>query len=228
MCSYCHDEILPVCRHAWLTAGALKKKYGEKYYTGSKDGIGARPKQLDERYFGKSGTITVGLAKYNENPWYRVFGDAAAAVAGAGDKLGGIFAAFNPHKSVEWSWALSSAKAGYRYKNEEYDEDPNQPKRAYRVDWKDGNQSWNLCVSDWDAVFVPVRSARMKAENGSWKEESGNEDFLREWIEDGNWQPLDGSARHDYAVAGKMPTLPQMHKSGSGLDWKRLADLLYH
>lgn len=221
--------LLSVPIHRWLKGDGTSDTGVAFVPDSAYKGKRANPYVLKKDYFGRKGTITVGLAKYNENPWYRVFGDAAAAVAGAGDKLGGIFAAFNPYKHVEWSWAFSSAKAGYRYKNEEYkDEDPdsNQPKRAYRVDWAN-DRDWNLCVSDWDAVFVPVRSARMKAENGNWVE-NGNEDFLRGWVENGNWQPLDGSARHDYAVAGKMPGLPQMHKSGSGLDWKRLADLLYH
>lgn len=187
----------------------------------------ACPLVLKEEYFGQRGTITVGLARYNENPWARVFGPKSEVARNGMDRLAGIFAAFNPYKHVEWSWAFSAAKAGYREKGGEYD-----GTRAYRVDWDSQDPSWNLCVSDWDAVFVPVRSACMEAKDGSWKLTSGNNDFLKKWIESGDWKAFDGFNPPQYDLARNgMPRLPRMHNARGtihDINWTRLRDMLYH
>ena len=169
----------------------------------------------DEDEFGEKGTITVGLACYNENPWYGIFQNSAGVGRGI---LSGIFAAFNPYKDVEWSWAFSSAKAGYKFKNEDLD------RRDYMIDWKGSNQSWNLCQSDWDAVFVPVRRAVSKAEDGEWTYREGPP--LDAWIKNGDWQPLKNSG--GAYVVSNMPRLPGMNGSGSGINWNRVAEMLYH
>ena len=126
----------------------------------------ARPNWLIREYFGEDGTITVGLACYNENPWYRIFQNSAGVGKGI---LGGIFAAFNPYKDVEWSWAFSSAKTGYKFVSGDADYSQaydNINSRSYVVHWRDGN--WNLSQSDLDAVFVPVRRAVSLAEDRAW------------------------------------------------------------
>ena len=179
------------------------------------EGAQARPLILRDTYFGEKGTITVGLACYNENPWYGIFQNSAGVGRGI---LSGIFAAFNPYKDVEWSWAFSSAKAGYKFKNEDLD------RRDYMIDWKGSNQSWNLCQSDWDAVFVPVRRAVSKAEDGEWTYREGPP--LDAWIKNGDWQPLKNSG--GAYVVSNMPRLPGMNGSGSGINWNRVAEMLYH
>lgn len=200
---------------------------GSEAHDGYFDAHPAYPKRLKDSYFGSAGTITVGLAKYNENPWARVFGPKTEVSRNGMDRLAGIFAAFNPYKHVEWSWAFSSAKAGYREKGGEYD-----GTRAYRVDWDSQDPSWNLCVSDWDAVFVPVRSACMEAKDGSWKLTSGNNDFLKKWIESGDWKAFDGFNPPQYDLARNgMPRLPRMHNARGtihDINWTRLRDMLYH
>lgn len=176
----------------------------------------ARPLVLRDTYFGEKGTITVGLACYNENPWYRIFKNSAGVGKGI---LGGIFAAFNPYKHVEWSWAFSSAKAGYKFKDE------NLETRDYMVDWN-GNQLWNLCQSDWDAVFVPVRRAVSMAKDRKWE---GGTSPLHDWIMGDGWEPL-GSLSVPYRVSS-MPDLPGMHVGGGssgGIQWNKVADMLYH
>lgn len=181
------------------------------------DGVAAMPLVLKESYFGEKGTITVGLACYNENPWYRIFKNSAGVGKGI---LGGIFAAFNPYKHVEWSWAFSSAKAGYKFKNESIDT------RNYMVDWN-GSQSWNLCQPDWDAVFVPVRRAMSKANDKEWVDDKFPP--LDNWVRGGDWQPLFSSGTI-YAVSS-MPDLPGMHRSGGSsgeIKWDDVARMLYH
>lgn len=185
---------------------------------------------MTEKYFGPAGTITVGLAKYNENPWFGVLKGVTKYVEN-GAALFGIHGAFNPF--VEWSWALSSAKAGYKFL-EQKDAPGDYLKEdacAYRVSWptSEKNRSWNLCQSDWDAVFVPVRSnwlgvAKEEDEEIRWREE-GSSDLL-----DGEWEPLGaGSASREFAVHN-IKGLPRMHNSGrvDTLQLGRLKDLFFH
>ena len=185
----------------------------EKYYE-TEEKYKARPLVLAKDYFGAAGTITVGIARYNENPWYRVLSRTASIGEGV---LGGIFGAFNPYRDVKWSWAFASAKAGYKSMYDSIDS------RNYMVHWKDdsGDGTWNLCQSDWDAVFVPVRRAASRAEwNGEEKESEwtySESAPLKEWV---------GSVE-----SAEMPNLPGMHDSSGAiknLNWNRLADLLYH
>lgn len=111
----------------------------------------ANPQVLTREYFGSNGTITVGIAVPNSNPFARIIGSVS-----------GIFSAFNP--GVAKTVCFSSAKAGYgRILGDANDN------RRYSIDWDDEQQSWNLCQSDWDAVFVPVRRAGSKAEKGAWQ-----------------------------------------------------------
>ncbi len=259
----------PICRNytqgirslisEWNYLGALDlgpcRVLGSSVINDRCSGEAARPLILNSFYFGETGTITVGLAKYNENPWYRILKTKTDA-AGI---LKGIFAAFNPYKYMEWTWAFSSAKAGYKYKG---DEEKDGEKRKYRIDWREGNQSWNLCQSDWDAVFVSVRRAVSQAKDGEWIDSNVPE--LGKWItdEDG-WKKLSGSSTVSYKV-GDMPALPGMdwnedgdtdwsiagddergrysglnwHQeaalirdsdgAGGNMLWKRLAEMLYH
>ena len=184
----------------------------DSYFAGKR----AEPIILKDSYFGEAGTITVGLAKYNENPWYRILKDKTDT-AGI---LKGIFAAFNPYRFVEWTWAFSSAKAGYKKSGDE--------KREYRIHGDTGG-AWNLCVDDWDAVFVPVRRAVSKAEtDGEW--DHSNTPPLRDWIENNSsWTSLSGAAV-TYNVSN-MPDLPLMdtrYGADGNLDWDKIAEMLYH
>ena len=177
----------------------------------------AKPYVLAKRYFGEAGTITVGLACYNENPWYKILGKSAGIGLGT---LDGIYGAFNPYRHVEWTWAFSSAKAGYKFKGDDPD------CRDYVVHWDGSEQSWNLCQSDWDAVFVPVRRAASVAENGGWSNTESAP--LRNWVEKGDWNPVDPSKTPPSYVVSSMPDLPGMNDEAGSIDWDKLANMLYH
>lgn len=131
----------------------------------------ARPNKLKKNYFGESGgnkgTITVGLAVENQNPWTSILGKT----------IKGIFSAFNIGGDVFplYTVCFASAKAGYKetlnWENSQAVEDD----RAYRVDWQN-EKDWNLRQSDWDAVLIPVRRAESLAVGGKWSD--GNMNFL--------------------------------------------------
>lgn len=74
------------------------QKY-DYYYTGER----AFPRKMKQAYFGSKGTITVGLAKQNTNPFFSVFRSAMEQ---------GFYSAFRPYN--DWTWCFSSAKAGYK------------------------------------------------------------------------------------------------------------------
>lgn len=124
----------------------------------------ARALVLESSYFGKEGTITVGIACKNENPWLSVLKTIS----------GGMFSAFDPYckKTV----VFASAKAGYRT----YDEGMTRKDRKYKIDWRN-EEEWNLYTSDWDAVLMPVRMAKTMATDRHWNPAEGN--FLGEWVE---------------------------------------------
>lgn len=150
----------------------------------------ARPRILTSEYFSGEGTISVGLAKIDENPFSRIFGKFASL---------GIFSAFNPFS--EWQVALSSAKAGYAH---DPDDDVG---RDYWVSWKkhwsrdSDKYTLNLSQSNWDAVFVPVRMAGsgVKADGREWPRPGSNNlrpqwhaekvsDHIQTWMTEMNWK----------------------------------------
>ena len=175
-----------------------------KCYVGER----AKPLVMRQNYFGRDGTIVVGLARKNENVWKRIF------ISAMGGGIEGLFKAFDP--TVLWSWAFSAAKAGYR------DVDSDVDKRDYRIDWQEDNQEWNLCQSDWDAVFVPVRQAETLATERIWTFGSGK--VLKSWVS-GKWQQV-GDDAPEPEIAMEAP--PGMAGSSENLDWGALSDALYH
>ena len=84
---------------------------GIVYITGEgRKPVYAKPLKLNRKYFGPAGTITVGLARRNENPWFSIFGRVT----------GGIYSAFSP-VSNSWTYCFASAKAGYKLYHEPED-----------------------------------------------------------------------------------------------------------
>mgnify|MGYP003309941736 CR=1 FL=1 len=172
----------------------------------------AKPLILRANYFGKAGTITVGIARRNVNVWKRLLG-----------VVEGLFSAFDP--DVAWTWAFASAKAGHMNKGDSPSD------RDYLVHWEGGNQEWNLCQSDWDAVFVPVRHAHSRgALVGSWIDSGSG---YSKWIGDeGGWKSIDGAS--DKTVDsnwGDVQAPRGMLTVGGArgkLDWEALGDVTYH
>ena len=150
--------------------------------TKSKDGFyetsdryRALPNKLKKEYFDKNGTITVGLAVKNQNPWTPILGSA----------IKGIFSAFNIGGTLTWTpqytVCFASAKAGWKETLNWDNDEGVENDRGYRIDWEDGD--WNLCQSDWDAVLIPVRRAESLASGRNWQRNVGS--FLATYVESG-------------------------------------------
>lgn len=185
--------------------GVIKAKdcYDSRY-----DGITAEPLALTSDFFGKNGTITVGLAIRNDNPWEPVLRLVRSW-------RNGIFSAFsiglNLPLTPQYTVCLASAKAGWKETLNWSNAEGVENDRAYRVDWEDGD--WNLCQSDLDAVLIPVRRAETLAEGRCWNGDVG--DFLADYVEENGL----GVSRNDMLSGGsKRMTLAQWHDDrGSNL-----------
>lgn len=177
----------------------------------------AMPWFVDLDYFSSDGTVSVGVARRADNVWSRITGTAQ-----------GLFAAFTP--SVQWTWAFSSAKAGYHRPS-----DSDRDSRAYDISWRGDSQGhgfetvdgerkyWNLCETDWDAVFLPVRKAKTMANASVWT--IGSTGFMQDWVT-GTWTPLGGGS-----VGSDMANVSAPPEVGGGrgkLDWGRITDVMYH
>lgn len=178
----------------------------------------AMPWFVDLDYFSSDGTVSVGVARRADNVWSKITGTAQ-----------GLFAAFTP--SVRWTWAFSSAKAGYHRPS-----DSDRDSRAYDISWRGDSQGhgfetvggerkyWNLCETDWDAVFLPVRKAKTMANASVWTI-AGSTSFMQNWVT-GTWTPLGGgSVGSDMA---NIPAPPEVGGGRSNLDWGRITDVMYH
>ena len=245
----CEYNPLTMSWHATVWADNDRSKDGaNKDYYETPDDYAAKPEILKPEYFGKEGTITVGLAVKNENPWCSVM----RLMARPEGQLSGLFAAFNHF--CEKTVVFSSAKAGYKF----LEEDEATGVRGYRIDWmgsedawQDRQQSWNLCQSDWDAVMVPVRMAKARAQGGEWV---GRKDFLLtlvrqlkvdddEMLSGGEHQPpqtaLDESLdtghyhmtslREEYAGGtGRVESRWRIGKPHQHPTWDKLTDRMFH
>ena len=191
-------------------------------YTGTFTGMKAMPLVVEQVYFGKAGTITVGLRRKNENVFLRIL-----------KTIEGIFKAFDP----DWNdgmdthtYVFASAKAGYKNKGDSADS------REYRIDWDPSNQDWNLCQSDWDAVFVPVCRAYSLAlgspVGGAWSEILSSDEMLKDWVVDSadEWKSLAGNGDDGYAyqdIEAPKGVLRGNEHNGT-LKWKELSHVMYH
>ena len=117
----------------------------------------AVPITLLPEFFGKSGSITVAIARKTPNPL------AAFTPQGRSMMAPGILSAFNVSAAggnrPEYMCAISSARAAYKQYNS--DKKKKLESSEYTVGYvkADREKTWNLSETDWDAVFLPVRHA---------------------------------------------------------------------
>ena len=192
-------------------------------YNSAYVGERAKPLILKQSYFGKAGTISVGIRQKNENVFLRMLG-----------KIEGIFKAFDPDWNEEGedthTYVFASAKAGYRDKGSSQSR-TDYGSRAYRIDWQPGNQDWNLCQSDWDAVFVPVRRAYSYASMGQWDDGYGD-GMLEDWVVNkaDEWKPLAGNGGDDYICDNIYAPGGVLRGNGHDgtLKWRELSHVMFH
>ena len=191
-------------------------------YNSAYVGERAKPLIMKPNYFGKAGTISVGIRRKNENVFLRFL-----------KTIEGIFMAFDPDWNGDGeethTYVFASAKAGYRDKGSTQSQ-TDYSSRAYRIDWDANDQDWNLCQSDWDAVFVPVRKAYSSAIVGIWLD--GEDDMLQEWVvEDADkWQPVSDADNNDYTCrVNKAPGGMLLGNGHDGtLKWRELSHVMFH
>ena len=180
--SSCEMSVLPVTKTEECRASEAE----DGYFKGDSDDEDqmAKPQLLKADYFGGKGTISVGLARKSANPFAMIF------------DVGGIFTAFDSFGS--WTVALASAKAGYAHNIP--DDDGRDYWISYKRHWGDKSEPLNMSQSNWDAVLIPVRMAKSKADGRDWPEEgSGNKkpqwhaegisDHIETWM-GGAWKDL--------------------------------------
>ncbi|UKI29861.1 MAG: hypothetical protein L6W00_17725 [Lentisphaeria bacterium] len=93
----------------------------------------------EKNYFEADGAIVVGVSRPLNNPFAFVFD---------GREQSGIYSAFEVGGGDQTMWSVAGARAGYRLS-----------------EWAEGEyrnrgsiqKKFNLCVTDWDAMFLPLR-----------------------------------------------------------------------
>jgi Na+-transporting methylmalonyl-CoA/oxaloacetate decarboxylase gamma subunit len=83
-------------------------------------GTPARPWLVNEKFFGGDGTITVGLARRQRNPWQRVMQWFHDYDANSPNVSNGLLSLFNVNKD-NFLWTVSTARAAYRRRSDGFD-----------------------------------------------------------------------------------------------------------
>ncbi|HQL86326.1 MAG: hypothetical protein BWX73_03000 [Lentisphaerae bacterium ADurb.Bin082] len=83
-------------------------------------GTPARPWLVNEKFFGGDGTITVGLARRQRNPWQRVMQWFYDYDANSPNVSNGLMSLFNVNKD-NFLWTASTARAAYRRRSDGFD-----------------------------------------------------------------------------------------------------------
>lgn len=122
----------PILNSAAPVTGEMAR---DSFFTGQ----AARPQVLKKNYFDTDGAIVLGVSRPLNNPFAFVFD---------GKKESGIYSAFEVGGGSQTMWSVSGARAGYRLEQWAPGE--------YRNTGSLGKQ-FNLCVTDWDAMFLPLR-----------------------------------------------------------------------
>ena len=178
------------------------------------------------------GSITVAVAKWNENSWKGLIDDK--------DLAKGIHAVFNHAEKNDWTFAIASAQAGYRSNT---DIDARKKGREYSLNGEDFDfvklgkegEVVEFDGQDWDALYLPVRKA--------FKDGAAFKEWLTSKSGDDDWKPLVEDRKY---VSGSLAdisfddlnhkALSRMHNNSGAnqvLRWDgdgihEFLDLMYH
>lgn len=150
----------------------------DAYFTGQE----ARPRVLKKNYFEADGAIVVGVSRPLNNPFAFVFD---------GREQTGIYSAFEVGGGGQTMWSVAGARAGYRLS-----------------EWAEGEyrnrgpiqNKYNLCVTDWDAMFLPLREKAVASSDylsGIAKKLGVSGQFVRK-NHSGSYSRLDFSAAKEH------------------------------
>lgn len=198
----------------------------------------AIPITLTPEFFGKSGSITVAIARKTPNPL------SAFTSQGRSMTAPGILSAFNASAAggnrPEYMCAISSARAGYKQYNS--DKKKKLESSEYTIGYvrADKEKTWNLIETDWDAVFLPVRHAWDLCAGASLAQTfapdplSGGNILKTIMLDKDNWVDKDGKKVDkknlpDWENLKAPGGLVKDDKSKDGkLDWEKLSAYLGH
>ncbi len=173
------------------------------------------PHRLDPSFFGRRGTIVVGVARRMNNPLFYFFGRRGEE---------GMYRAFTVNNDQRFMWTASAARAAYNpyWGNSENLNPANTGKYdpTYWPRWRPANRDsdeylkgnaahptneyeikfQNLCNSDWDATLLPLHRAWSWAQTGQFYQVTGGK--VLEEVANSTWQPLFDGAAASLAVQG--------------------------
>ena len=133
-----------------------------QYTAGTTSLVGVQFLKLTDGFFGKSGSIVVGMKKSLVNVFDVIFGET--------ESRAGLYDAFTQGGGSGFDlWTLSAARAGVRFAVK------GDAAGFYRVQWPGAtvegygtNGVWNLCVEDWDGVLLPVSRVWSETDTAGW------------------------------------------------------------
>ena len=153
-----------VCTFAGVIINPVPAITGEMARDAYFSGQEARPWVLKKSFFEADGAIVVGVSRPLNNPFAFVF---------EGREKSGIYSAFEVGGGEQTMWSVAGARAGYRL--------PEWAEGEYR-NRGSLQEKFNLCVTDWDAMFLPLREKSSAAPNflaGIAKELDISNSFVR-------------------------------------------------
>ncbi len=157
-----------------------------------------KPRKLTRDFFGRRGSIVVGVARRLNNPLYFAFGTKGQE---------GIFRAFTLDEEGRFMWTAASARAGY---NRNW---PGQSRGEYDPTWWNID-AHNLMNTDWDALLLPLYRAFSPAPTGAFAGGGTAGEVLSELS--AAWRPLSSGG----GAPGIQSAPPGM--SGGAPDWGAL------
>ncbi|MDD7751337.1 MAG: hypothetical protein PUK77_06470, partial [bacterium] len=117
----------------------------------------AIPLTLLPTFFGKSGSITVAIARKTSNPF------SVYSWTGRSLNASSILSAFNPSVAgghrPEYMCAIASARAGYKLHDDDKEKKLKSADYNLGYTMASGKEAWNLVETDWDGVMLPVKHA---------------------------------------------------------------------
>jgi len=155
--------------------------------------VEARVRALLPNFFGKDGTLVVGLSRRMNNP-LQFFAPGTSG----GDRS--MYNAFTLNDDSRFMWTASAARAGYHFEAPPPSQVPNELGDYQATYWHDPDKQnpngfldniphWNIKWGDWDAIMLPLRRAWYTGENGQWKGGQGAAQLLGA-VEGESWKAL--------------------------------------
>ncbi|MCQ2380139.1 MAG: pilus assembly protein TadG-related protein [Victivallaceae bacterium] len=187
--------------------------------------VTAVPVKLTPLFFGRNGTVSVAIIRKSLNP-LSSFGAQKQSTAH------GILSAFNHSVAggyrPEYICAVSCARAAYKQYNE--DKKAKLESDDYTVGYVEANahKPWNLCETDWDAVFLPVRNGWSLCAGPMFTVSTGN--IMSGLMTSDGWLDKNGKKinKLDWIDELQSSRPGGMTDKGNKLDWAALRNRLCH